>query len=287
MKKLVLILTTIALLVSLPSCDKEEGAKEEIKESTKEKHTYVDGICTDCGELKPSEGLEFNKVTDDNGDFIGYGVSVGSCTDTDLVFPSKHEGKPVIKVYYSGFEKLDTITSVVIPEGFVSVDTGAFENCVNLESVTLPSTLVEIESWAFMGCTKLKEITLPEGFKTMGRGAFINCTSLEKVNFGGLHTLEDEVFRGCTSLNGLVFPEGTVHIGGYAFDGCQNLYDMVLPKSLAFIGAGAFNECYSLINCKYSGTTAEFEAMAFDGALNNEEPILTSDGYIKRLYYKG
>lgn len=287
MKKIVLILSALALLLTLPSCDKGEDEIDNVKEDTPALHTYVDGVCTDCGELQPSEGLEFSKVTDDNGDFIGYGVSVGSCTDTDIVLPKEHEGEPVIKVYYSGFEKLDTITSVVIPEGYVSVDTCAFENCTALASVTLPSTLEKIENWAFKGCTSLNQITLPEGFRELGRGAFQGCSSLQELNIMGLEKLDDDALKGCTALSSLTLPEGTVHIGGYAFDGCQNLYGMILPKSLTYIGGGAFNECYSLLNCKYSGTTAEFEAMEFGGAINNEEPILTSDGYIKRLYYKG
>ena len=287
MKKILYLLITTALLLTLPSCEKEESEKEDNKEILKAEHTYVEGICSECGQIKPSDGFEFKAVTDDNGNMIGYGVSIGNCTDTELVFPSEYEGKPVIKVYYCGFEKLEKITSVVIPEGFVSIDTCAFEKCVNLESVTIPSTLKEIQNWAFRGCTNLKEIILPEGFKIIGRGAFQGCTSLEKLNINGLEKLDDEALTGCTALSSLTLPEGTLYIGAYAFDKCSNTYDMTLPKSITFIGAGAFNECYSLINCKYSGTTAEFEAMEFGGAINNEEPIITSDGYIKRLYYKG
>lgn len=287
MKKLFLsILISTALLLTLPSCEKEDIKKDDNIKSLKPEHTYVEGICAECGQLKPSDGFEFKPVTDDNGNMIGYGVSIGSCTDTELVFPSEYEGKPVIKVYYCGFEKNENITSVVIPEGFISIDTCAFDKCVNLESVTIPSTLEEIQNWAFRGCEKLREITLPQGFKVIGRGAFQECSSLEALNVNGLEKLDNEALTGCTALSSFILPEGTLYIGEYAFDKCSNTYDMVLPKSLTFIGAGAFNECYSLINCKYSGTTAEFEAIEFGGAINNEEPILTTDGYVKRLYYK-
>ena len=50
------------------------------------------------------------------------------------------------------------ITSLVIPEGGVSIGASAFRLCAGLTSVTLPESLTSIEPWAFAHCQNLTEI---------------------------------------------------------------------------------------------------------------------------------
>ena len=47
-----------------------------------------------------------------------------------------------------------------------------FKNCQSLENVLLPEGLISIGSGAFDGCDALKEIILPESLQKMGVGVF-------------------------------------------------------------------------------------------------------------------
>lgn len=58
-------------------------------------HDYKNGVCTVCGIRLPSEGLEYSL----NSDETGYTVTgIGSCTDTEIIIPSKHNAKPVTSI---------------------------------------------------------------------------------------------------------------------------------------------------------------------------------------------
>ena len=284
MKKLIAVLLAVLFAVCFASCD-EEG-KADSGSNNAEKHTYVSGICTDCGKLEPSEGFEFRPVLDETGKTVAYSVSgMGNCTDTELVFPDSHENLPVVSVLYDAFYNNTSIVSITLPEGFTEIGASAFKGCDNLKSIALPSTLKTISGFAFQNCKALTEITLPEGTEIIDKQSFSGCSSLTTVNFPStLVEIGYMAFMECTNLDKVFIKEGTKKIGEFAFEKCQNMYEMTLPASLEFIGAGAFDGCISLINQKYAGTVEQFKAIELGGGINNENPILCSDGSIKRLY---
>ncbi len=144
-------------------------------------HTYADGVCTRCGMLKPSGGLEFFLI--DGG--TGYKVAgMGTCTDVDVVIPAFYNGLPVREIgNWTGGASSDareTLRSVVIPENVVRIDTIAFSMCSNLQQVTLPQGLQEIGRTAFFRCPKLKSIEIPASVTSM-EGAFVFCGGLENI----------------------------------------------------------------------------------------------------------
>ncbi|HEY9061923.1 MAG TPA: bacterial Ig-like domain-containing protein [Pseudobacteroides sp.] len=71
-----------------------------------------------------------------------------------------------------------TLTSVIIPEGVITIDDGAFYNCHTLANVSLPSTLTKIEFGAFVDCWELQTLSLPSSITYLGsnfiRGAPVN-----------------------------------------------------------------------------------------------------------------
>ena len=62
---------------------------------------------------EPSEGLEFS-LNKEGDSYMLKGM--GDCTDTYVVIPSTYEGKPVTKIGFQVFNRVN-VTGVTIPEG--------------------------------------------------------------------------------------------------------------------------------------------------------------------------
>ncbi len=126
--------------------------------------------------------------------------------------------------------ELAQITSVEIPEGFLSIVDGAFAGCRSLKTIKIPEGVLTIGEYAFDGCNSLETIELPEGLLVIAEGAF----------------------RGCSSLKTIKIPEGVKSIGAQAFENCSSLKYSVIPDSVKTIGDNAFRGCTSLKAIKIS-----------------------------------
>lgn len=106
--------------------------------------------------VKAAAVNESDFQVNDSGAITGYKGS-----ETDIVIPSEVNGVKVTAVANGAFEDLagtSPITSVVLPEGVVSIGDMAFSQCKNLKSVTFPSTLKTIGNNPFAGCNAGYEI---------------------------------------------------------------------------------------------------------------------------------
>lgn len=100
-----------------------------------------------------SEGLAFSLMSDGNS----YGVSgIGTCTDTDIIIPSVHNGERVSGIKLQAFYNNTNITSVVIPNSVTYINKHAFNGCTSLASVVIPESVTTIGYYAFQNCTNLK-----------------------------------------------------------------------------------------------------------------------------------
>ena len=169
-----------------------------------------------------SKGLEFTSLNDGSCMVSG----IGTCTDSDLVIPSKSpKGEAVTKIGGSAFWNCDILKSVVIPEGVVSINAHAFGDCSNLTSIVIPDSVTKIGNDAFEFCSNLKTVKMSKNVKQIGDYAFENCYLLTSVELP--NTLEA--------------------IGYEAFSDCYNLASITLPKSLSSMGNRAFANCYKLV----------------------------------------
>ena len=123
-------------------------------------------------------------------------------------------------------ELIDCNGHLEIPAGTRKILPNALMNCENLTSVVIPNGVVTIGTCSFLGCKNLKHVELPEGLRTIDVGAFMGCTSLESI------VIPDEVriiahgaFKNCSGLTSVVIPESTSIIGKGAFEGCTCLTD--------------------------------------------------------------
>lgn len=116
---------------------------------------------------------------------------------TTLNFP-----KNLVHIGVSAFF-LTGITSVMLPEGFTTLDGsspwGPFSGCDRLASVYLPSTLTSVPDGAFYDCDNLQKVMLPSSVTSVGDYAFANCDKLTDVYYTGNESDWSKISFGSTN----------------------------------------------------------------------------------------
>ena len=164
----------------------------------------------------------------------------------------------------NGYREFSGLTSLVIPDSVLQIDTVLFAGSLSLTNVVIGAGVREI-SGAFSNCSNLRTVTLGSHVKTIDRGAFRGCTNLTEITFPRTLThLGSMAFKDCTGLTEIELPEGLTHIGASAFQGCTSITSVTLPKSLKSIGADAFKDCSALVSVTGDCDLEEY-ASAFDG----------------------
>ncbi len=153
--------------------------------------------------------------------------------DTIVEFPQKVGN---IKICGVGSKKYGTnnyknITSIVIPEGYTTIDNYAFAKCKSLQKITLPNTLKRICSHAFDGCSFLQKINFPNQLEYIGDYAFAN-------NPNNIWTDQYEM------LNFVILSNNITSLGSRIFDG-RKLKTVIFPLSLKTLYFNIFSRCYS------------------------------------------
>ncbi len=262
--------------------------------SGKETHTFNDdGSCWYCEYIDRTGDLPDvgQIVTTPSGLEIGFGgsedyaivLSIGSCTDANVVIPSECEGHPITGIADHAFEGCQSIESVVIPDTVTVIGEGAFGYCENLKSVTLSSNLTEIGPTTFIVCEALESINLPNGLEVIGMSAFNGCRSLTEIVIPDSVTeIGDFAFEECTSLARLYLSNTLSTIGEAAFGGCDMLEEVLFPASLTRLGEHAFSGC-GLRSVTVPGSISEIEAMAFANC--RELETVTIENGVKVIGY--
>lgn len=200
-------------------CSRCKQEKDKtITESATGNHTYNENdVCTRCGARRPSEGLEYKGGRD------YYNVSIGTCTDTELIISGTYKGLPVI-IGREAFENCTSITSVVIENGMTEIGFGAFSGCSSLTNIEIPDSVTFIEQSAFKNCTSLKSVTLGTGITQISGDTFSNCTSLVSIDIpNNITAIYSDAFSNCTSLTKITIPDSVTYIGDDAFIECTSL----------------------------------------------------------------
>ena len=252
MKKILILFVAMILALSCVSCSKSrENAK------------YA------------KNGLEY-VVNEDNESCTVVGM--GKCTDTVVEVPEKI-GKYSVTVigeeaFCAGrYDSCAEIVEVILPEGLVSIKTGAFARDEKLLSINIPSTVTEIGSHAFEYCKSLKEISLPIGISEIGAQTFMSCTSLESILIpDGVKKIGASAFNGCEKLDGIVIPESVTEIGDRAFSASGIRYARVGAK-IKKIGKNAFSLCDNFENFYYAGTLSQWREVECDGTWSDENGV--------------
>lgn len=91
--------------------------------------------------------------------------------------------------------------AVTIPNGTVSIETGAFSNYTKLVCVSMPDTLEEIKANAFYGCDALSTVHFSKNIKKLGVFSFRQCPNLKSVKIPSETQLEGSVFDHGVSIS--------------------------------------------------------------------------------------
>jgi len=70
----------------------------------------------------------------------GYSIALaeGKTLSGNVELPSKYKGQSVVSIPENAFLNCRTITSLTVPDTFLTIGKGAFQGCNNIESITLP-----------------------------------------------------------------------------------------------------------------------------------------------------
>lgn len=250
MKKLMALLLSAAMLVSLSAC--------------------AGGDNGDAGDLDDYKQEEVIKTSEKKGNDIFHfevvdGISVRivkfeSTNDKphDVKVPAVLDGKPVIgiakgafankscikKLTFASLEEYKGTDSFDADEFEYSIGMAAFIECPNLQSVTLPSYVTSLEEMAFYRCEAMTTLNIAGDIKIseIKYATFMNCTALTSVSIPKtVLTVGEVAFSGCAALKSVKVNEGTALIEAQAFLNCVSLEKVELPASLLSIGSFAFH----------------------------------------------
>lgn len=235
------------------SCDYVETQKVEAS------HIYANGVCSSCGEIKPSDGLSF--TLNDAG--TEYKVCGNNESDTHIIIPPIYNGIPVTSIDGYGFAS-ETMKTITIPDSIKSIGQGAFSQCPNLESVTLPNGITEIPENTFFNCPNLTNVTIPNSVTSIGEQAFWCCTKLDNVILpNNITSIGEEAFYSCESLSSITIPDSMTYIEYRSFYDCRNLKTVILPDSIKEIKGSAFFGCVRLEQLYLGKGLTDIHGVAF------------------------
>lgn len=198
------------------------------------------------------------------------------------------------------FAECPSLTEVALPEGLLTLDTGAFFSCYSLRYVTLPSTLTALGNYPFDKCDRLLGITnlsaknlsqLPESvalevrtsaqtpfshsLTTVGSALLLEADGTTYFyGYGGAATALDLSALSFTviypyalynaDVQSVKLPAALLTIGDYAFADCAALTSVEFAESslLSLIGNHAF-EGTSISELVLPGTVEELGYAAF------------------------
>ncbi len=230
---LAVVLIVVICVVSLKSCDKKDDPADtshthtfaeewtqgetqhwhastcghDVKKDEAD-HTYVDGKCSVCGYLKPSDGITYTLSADGK-----YYTVTGTTSQlpNEVVIAGVYDGKPVTIIGESAFDYKTSITSVVIPDSVTSIETYAFDNCHSLASVTIGKGVTSIGKMAFKACSSLTSVTIPDSVTSINAEAFYTCGNLKWVVIGsGVTSIGEKAFYSCNNLVKVFYAGTTV-----------------------------------------------------------------------------
>ena len=159
-----------------------------------------------------------------------------------ITIPSALGGNPTVGIGINAF-KNTAITSVIIPDTVITINSYAFDRCMALTSITIGSGVTNIGTSAFYFCNALGSVVIPNSVTNIGNYAFNHCALLTSVTFGN----------------------SLASIGTYAFADCYSLTTVNIPASLTVLGLAVFSGCPAMTSITVDPANTAFSSI--DGVL--------------------
>ncbi len=218
MKKILCILLSLAAVVTLSACGKDDDDQKKLESYKQEEIVKTE-------EKVGEDVFKFESIDSETVTITGYS---GPAVPHPITIPDQLGDKFVAAISVEAFANHSQISAV------------DFSKATRLEA---------IEDFAFRGCEMITELTLPAAISTIGQGTFYGCTGLTKVTFqteGDLTEIPEEAFMECTALTEISIPGNIKKIGRAAFFGCTGLTALTIADGVEEIGNNAFQDCENL-----------------------------------------
>lgn len=160
----------------------------------------------------------------------------------EVVIPSEvmynNTAYTVDEIGYNAFCGCDTMTSIVIPESIIIIESGAFRGCEALKQIHINN----LSAWCNLSFTSLTDFVGASPFY-YAEELYLNgelVTDLvipTDVTEIGFHT-----FENYTKLRSLHCHKNVKGIGKSAFYGCSNLETISIPTTIDYICPNAFRD---------------------------------------------
>ena len=160
------------------------------------------------------------------------------------------------------YQYQESITSVVIENGVLTIGNYAFFACTAICSISIPDGIMIIGDRAFGSCSSLVLITIPSSVLMIGAEAFFNCTSLVLVTLSnGITSIENSAFSYCSALLSITIPNSVTTIGERVFTNCYKLTSINVESGNANYSAEngvLFNNDKTTLICCPAGKTGNY-----------------------------
>lgn len=269
MKKIIMILVTMSMILSLVACgnSKETGSsetdiednstvanestekvseqesennatdtsnsKEDVENSSPSQELTVEA---DYVNLPESQGFEFES----NGDGTCTLKKIGSCSDKDIVIPEKSPaGDTITMIAEYAFYGAEDINSIVIAGKTMELDQKAFQSC-EVEKIVITGCDLTVGENAFSYCDDVSEVYISNSKLDMEAYAFYDTgkdMGVKIINCTGV--LDDKAFQSC-GVGELIISGCTLELGENIFSYCEDLVTITMDSSTLEIGKYAF-----------------------------------------------
>ena len=166
-------------------------------------------------------------------------------------------------VMSQAFAGCTALTELAVPGTVAEIGTGAFSACTGLTAVTLAPGVRSLGAYAFAACTALRRIDLPDGMTLLGSGLFSGCTALTELPLpDDVAWVEPSLCEYCCALQFIVLSAAITVVPRGLLRGCTGLRRVTLQGAVTAGGNGAFAGCDALADVYFTGTRAQWDAVA-------------------------
>ena len=174
-------------------------------------------------------------------------------SNSELVIPAEINGVKIKSLGGMVFDQSSNLSSILIPDGIISIDGRAFSGCSKLKNLIIPDSVTSIGWGAFQNCLELTEITLSKNITVIEQFTFERCDNLKNIDIpNGVIAIERYAFARCPGLESVNIPNTVTSIGEGAFVHCKSLADVTIPNSVRELGCAAFASCTGLTKISIS-----------------------------------
>lgn len=243
MKKIMAILASAAILLSLTACGENESRNSQPSESASQ---------------SPSSDASGSLATGADGFVYHFDSNLNGIVITDYVGESPEVAVP----------------GTIDGETVVKVDIARIEN--PFTKISIPSSVTDLGDDFFAGCLSLAEITVAEGnseylsidgilYGDDGK-TLLNCPCAKTGDVvipDGVTEIDGSAFSECKGITSVTFPEGLTKIGASAFHYCEGIKNVAVPDSVTRLGYAAFMGCMGLESVTIGNGITELESQTF------------------------